>query len=268
MNLLSVFSLILAVVVLGVAIFTASNNPRSFLDWHGLLVVLGGTFAAAAVSIQLDKVFLLIKIYIDRTIRGRKVDYQKVTRQLMILADMIRKEDPEISNAVKDLKDPFMRDALELVLDDSLEKDSIVKVLYQRSNTVFERYHLDASRFKGLGKYPPAMGLLGAVTGMIALLGGLGKPGAEKTMGPAMSIALVATLYGIALANFFIVPIGESLMDSAKEMKRKNEIIIHGVKLILDDTNPVLMEEELNSFLLPSERIDRKKISGGKQAVA
>ena len=104
------------------------------------------------------------------------------------------------------------------------------------------------------------MGLLGAVTGMIALLGGLGKPGAEKTMGPAMSIALVATLYGIALANFFIIPIGESLVDSAKEMKRKNEIIIQGIKLILQDTNPVLMEEELNSFLLPGERIDRKKL--------
>ena len=268
MNLLSVFSLILAVAVLGIALFTASNNPRSFLDVHGLLVVLGGTFAAAAVSIQLDRVFLLIKIYIDRTIRGRKIDYQKVTKQLMIVADMIRREDPELSNHVKEMNDPFMRDALELVLDDSLEKEAIVKVLYQRSNTVFERHHLDASRFKGLGKYPPAMGLLGAVTGMIALLGGLGKPGAEKTMGPAMSIALVATLYGIALANFFVIPIGESLMDSAKEMKRKNEIIIHGVKLILEETNPVLMEEELNSFLLPSERIDRKKIGNTRQAAA
>ncbi|MFZ9520579.1 MAG: motility protein A [Silvanigrellaceae bacterium] len=268
MNLLSVFSLILAVAVLGFAILTASNNPRSFLDWHGILVVMGGTFAAAAVSIQLDKVFLLIKIYIDRTIRGRKIDYQQVTRQLMIIADQIRKEDSELPNTIKDLNDPFMREALGLVLDDSLEKAAIVKVLYQRSNTLFERYHLDASRFKGLGKYPPAMGLLGAVTGMIALLGGLGKPGAEKTMGPAMSIALVATLYGIALANFFVIPIGESLMDSAKEMKRKNEIIIHGIKLILDDTNPVLMEEELNSFLLPSERIDRKKIGNSKQAAA
>ncbi|NBW82151.1 hypothetical protein EBR21_10410, partial [bacterium] len=112
MNLLSVFSLILAVAVLGIALFTASNNPRSFLDVHGLLVVLGGTFAAAAVSIQLDRVFLLIKIYIDRTIRGRKIDYQKVTKQLMIVADMIRREDPELSNHVKEMNDPFMRDAL------------------------------------------------------------------------------------------------------------------------------------------------------------
>lgn len=262
MNVLSVISLLLAIIVLAVAILTASDNPKAFLDVHGLLVVLGGTFAAAAVSIQLDKVFLLLKIYLERTIRGKKVDYQKVIEELMLIADMVRKEDPRVSDKVKQLNDAFMKDALELALDNSLEKGPIVKVLYQRSNTLFERYHMDASRFKGLGKYPPAMGLLGAVTGMIALLGGLGKPGAEKTMGPAMSIALVATLYGIALANFFVIPIGESLMDSAKEMKRKNEIIIQGIRLILEDTNPVLMEEELNSYLLPGEKVDRKKLKG------
>jgi len=262
MNVLSVISLVLAIVVLAVAILTASDNPKAFLDVHGLLVVLGGTFAAAAVSIQLDKVFLLLKIYLERTIRGKKVDYQKVIEELMLIADMVRKEDPRVSDKVKQLNDAFMKDALELALDNSLEKGPIVKVLYQRSTTLFERYHMDASRFKGLGKYPPAMGLLGAVTGMIALLGGLGKPGAEKTMGPAMSIALVATLYGIALANFFVIPIGESLMDSAKEMKRKNEIIIQGIRLILEDTNPVLMEEELNSYLLPGEKVDRKKLKG------
>lgn len=260
MNVLSVVSLLLAIVVLAVAIFTASDNPKSFFDVHGLLVVVGGTFAAAAVSIQLDKVFLLLKIYLERTIRGKQVDYQRVIEELMLIADMVRKEDPGLGAKIKNLSDPFMRDALDLALDNSLEKGPVVKVLFQRSNTLFERYHMDASRFKGLGKYPPAMGLLGAVTGMIALLGGLGKPGAEKTMGPAMSIALVATLYGIALANFFVIPIGESLMDSAKEMKRKNEIIIQGIRLILDDTNPVLMEEELNSYLLPAEKVDRKKI--------
>lgn len=260
MNVLSVVSLLLAIVVLAVAIVTASDNPKSFFDVHGLLVVVGGTFAAAAVSIQLDKVFLLLKIYLERTIRGKQVDYQRVIEDLMIIAEMVRKEDSNLGDKIKNLSDSFMKDALDLALDNGLEKGPVVKVLFQRSNTLFERYHMDASRFKGLGKYPPAMGLLGAVTGMIALLGGLGKPGAEKTMGPAMSIALVATLYGIALANFFVIPIGESLMDSAKEMKRKNEIIIQGIRLILEDTNPVLMEEELNSYLLPTEKVDRKKI--------
>ena len=33
-----------------------------------------------------------------------------------------------------------------------------------------------------------------------------------------------------------------------------------GVRLIAERTNPIVLAEELNSFLLPSERIDWKKI--------
>jgi chemotaxis protein MotA len=110
-----------------------------------------------------------------------------------------------------------------------------------------------------MGKYPPAMGLMGAVMGMIALLASLGKPGAEKGIGVAMSVALVATLYGIAMANLFVIPVGENLAVGAKQIKTKNLIIIEGVRLIAQRTNPIVLAEELNSFLLPGERIDWKK---------
>ena len=113
--------------------------------------------------------------------------------------------------------------------------------------------------YKPQGKYPPAIGLMGAVLGMIALLSGLGQPGAEKTIGPSMSIALVATLYGIALANLIVIPVGENLTAGAKEINRKNLIIIESLRLIHAKTNPLVLGEELNSFLLPRERIDWKK---------
>jgi chemotaxis protein MotA len=102
---------------------------------------------------------------------------------------------------------------------------------------------------------------MGAVLGMIALLSGLGKPGAEKSIGPSMSIALVATLYGIAFANLIVIPIGENLTETAKEHQRKNIIIVEGVKLVAAKTNPIVLAEELNSYLLPSERVDWKTIT-------
>ena len=125
---------------------------------------------------------------------------------------------------------------------------------------MFSRYNDDAIRFRAMGKYPPAMGLMGAVLGMIALLAGLGKAGSEKSIGPSMSIALVATLYGIALANLIIIPIGENLTEAAKEQLRKNVIISEGIRLIATKVNPIILAEELNSFLLPSERVDWKKV--------
>ena len=129
-----------------------------------------------------------------------------------------------------------------------------------RRRPMFDRYNADANRFKAMGKFPPAMGLMGAVLGMIALLGSLGKPGAEKGIGPAMSVALVATFYGIAISNLLIIPIGENLAEAAHETKIKNKIIVEGVKLIAKKTNPIVLAEELNSYLLPNERIDWKKL--------
>ena len=103
--------------------------------------------------------------------------------------------------------------------------------------------------------------------GMIAIMQELGKEGAENAIGPGMALALIGTLYGVALANVFILPAGENIMDNANEVKIKNKIIIEGIKLIIQKKNPILLAEELNSFLLFSERIDWKDaVQGGSSS--
>ncbi len=149
----------------------------------------------------------------------------------------------------------------DVLIEGFLSPDEIYHLLNLRARTIFIRYSEDARKFKAIGKFPPAMGLMGAVLGMIALLQTLGKPGAEENVGPAMSIALVATLYGIAVANLIILPIGENLADGAREIHLKNRIIVEGIKLILEKKNRILFAEQLNSFLLPQERVDWKAVS-------
>jgi chemotaxis protein MotA len=135
-----------------------------------------------------------------------------------------------------------------------LEAEELHDMLMLRAKTIHGRYLDDAKKFKAIGKFPPAMGLMGAVLGMIALLQTLGKPGAENNLGPAMAVALVATLYGIALANLVILPIADNLTDSASEVNTKNRIIIEGIKLIAENKNRVILTDHLNSYLLPHER--------------
>jgi chemotaxis protein MotA len=261
MNVLAILSFGLAGLVFGWAALTSTDDPRSFLDLHGLVIVIGGSVAATSISFQLDRVFLMLKVFWNRTIRGRKPDYIGVIKDLMKLADAYRNESSDLRAMVESQKDPFIKESMRLLLDEIVDDAHLSRILRARTETVYERYNDDASRFRAMGKYPPAMGLMGAVLGMIALLGGLGKPGAEKTIGPSMSIALVATLYGIAFANLIVIPIGENLTETAKENRRKNVIIVEGMKLVAARTNPIVLAEELNSYLLPSERIDWKKIN-------
>lgn len=260
MNVFAVISFLLAAAVFLISVLTSGDNPEALLDFHGALIVLGGTVSATAISFQLDRTLLMLKVFYNRTIRGKKPDYIAIIRELMKLAEAYRNDSPTIKQDIDKLDDHFMKEAMNALLDGIVPISQLENILKNRVQTLHNRYSDDANRFKAMGKYPPAMGLMGAVLGMIALLAGLGKPGAEKGVGPAMSIALVATFYGIALANLVIIPIGENLAETSKEVKRKNVIIVEGVRLISQKTNPIVLAEELNSFLLPAERIDWKSI--------
>lgn len=81
-------------------------------------------------------------------------------------------------------------------------------------------------------------------------------------IGPAMGVCLITTMYGVAIANLIIIPIAENLNDNTREQYLKNRIIVEGVKLLLKKTNPIVVAIELNSFLQPKDRLDRKEIVG------
>jgi chemotaxis protein MotA len=96
--------------------------------------------------------------------------------------------------------------------------------------------------------------LLGAVVGMVGLMESLGGADAIKNVGPKMAVALVATLYGIAVANFIFIPIGENLSKFNRQDKITRQMIIDGMRMIRAKKHPLLVEENIKSYLLPSER--------------
>ena len=108
-----------------------------------------------------------------------------------------------------------------------------------------------------LQKFPPAFGLLGTTLGMIALMQSLG-PGMESNIGGAMAVALVATLYGVASANFIFIPIAENLTEQTEEDQIARRIIVEGVMMIYHGFPPDFIKENARSFLLPKERGDAR----------
>ncbi len=267
MNISSIASLLLAVFVFVFGVYSATDDFMAFVDWHAALIVFGGTMAVAAISLQMDRIILMMKIFYLRVIRTYKVEYVDVMKELLLVAEKRRKGE-SYENIYPSIKDHFVKEGVMLLAEGYMDPEKLHEVLSVRAMTIYNRYSEDARRFKALGKFPPAMGLMGAVLGMIALLKEIGKPGAEKTIGPAMAVALVATLYGIAFANLIILPIADHLEDGAKELWIKNRLVAEGLKLIAENKNRVIMVEELNSYLLPAERVDWKSINSSSQKAA
>jgi chemotaxis protein MotA len=260
MNLINLASIFFAIVIMVAAMLFGNENPKKLLDPHGALIVGLGTVACVGVAFKITRALSMVKIFFQGLFKTRVPENKTIIVKLMEFAEAYRSNSPELEKMIEACDDHFMKECLQAMMDKVLDDKKLFRVLNERVNTMYERYADEAKMFISCGKFPPAMGLMGAVLGMIALLGSLGKPAAEKTIGPAMSVALVATLYGIALANLFIIPIGENLTELAKKLRLKNSIIVEGIKHISAKANPIVLAEELNSFLLPSERVDWKTL--------
>lgn len=254
---------IIGVLVSGIVTTLSPHDYHLFGDLPAIFLVLGGTLATAALTVQINRVGVLIKVFFQRLIKSNRTNYKEVIKEIMIISEAYRTGE-SLGNQIPNVKDHFLKESLQLIEDNILKGDELIDVLEERIENTFSIHSEEANRFKNLGKYPPAFGLMGTVLGMISLLSGLGGADAMKKIGPAMGGLLVATFYGIVVANVFVLPIGDSLSDGAKEQNLKNKIIAEGVKLILQKTNPIIVAEKLNSFLLPSDRLDWKSVIGQK----
>jgi chemotaxis protein MotA len=259
MNIFTILSFFIAIGVLLGGFYLASPELHLFLDYPSMFIVLGGTFAATAISFKLNKIFVLIKVYLMRVIKGKPIHFAGVVTEVIKAIDEIKKG-KNIKDVSGGVKDYFFKESLELINDGLLSQEEIIEVLELRNIKLTTIYKKDCDKMRAIGKFPPAFGMIGTTIGMIVLLANLGGEDAMKMIGPAMGVCLITTLYGASLANIFLVPMAENLTENTKETYSKNEIIIEGTKLILEKANPILAAEKLNSFLTPSDRVDWKKI--------
>ncbi len=253
MNFSSVLGLIFSIVVLVGAMVTSTHNAKVFLDAHAILIVIGGTFAASLLSFSGSKMWTLLKVFFKRVL-GRNNETAIVVAEIVDLAKGYRENENYLKDKKEQLKTPFLKEAIELILDGGMDPEDIDKILMKRSFSIHHRYEEDAENFKALSKFPPAFGLLGAVIGMISLMQNLGGADAFQKVGPSMAIALVATLYGIAVANFIFLPLGENLSRINKADQVVRSMVLDGIKLIRQKKHPLVVEESIKSYLLPTER--------------
>ena len=265
MNIYSLVGFLLAVLVLGIGLFVSSDDVSVFVDYISMFIVIGGTIAATSISIQLDKLFMLLKIFVARVLKGKKLVHADVIANLIRISEDVR-SGKAMDDIAKEVDDPFLREGLEMLGTGLFGEAEAFELLKARSQNMYATYMTDTNNFKSLGKYPPAFGMMGTTIGMIVLLANLGGADAMKKIGPAMGVCLITTLYGVIIANLAVIPVGENLEASTKDLYLKNTIILAGLKLIAKKKSPVVIAENLNSFLLPKDRLNWKEVVGKKAA--
>lgn len=254
MNISSILGIFAALTVLAIAVMTSSKSAMVFLDPHGILVVIGGTAAAGLMCFPLRFYVRTAKVFKSKFLGNYVMRYETVINEIVDLARGLRDNPDYLKQKVKGLKTPFLVDAVQLLVQGGIPEDALEAILMKRAATYSKRYDHDVSVFKTIAKFPPAFGLMGTTLGMISLLQQLGGKDAQKLLGPAMAIGLVATFYGIVLANLVLIPISENLAMINREDETVRTIVIDGFRLISRREHPKIVEEHLKSYLLPHER--------------
>lgn len=236
--------------------------PLSILvDAHAALLVIGGTIAVSLQCFPLHLILNLLKVFFRRIFGKNKVDYLSLINDIVELAKAYRKGTEALDSSAKKVSNEFLKEAAGLLFwaESEVTPEEFRELLEVRVSTIYKHYNEEAKVFKTLSKFPPALGLMGTSIGMITLLQSLGGADAKSKMGPAMAIALVATLYGLFFSNFIFIPIGENLTAQAQEDNTSRKIIVEGMMLINAQKPTKYIEEKLKSYLMPKERQPHKK---------
>ena len=96
------------------------------------------------------------------------------------------------------------------------------------------------------------MGLIGTLVGLVQMLGALNNPAA---IGPAMAVALLATLYGAVLGNMILTPLAGKIESVAEQDSLIHTLYLTGSLSIARQENPRRLEMLLNSVLPQGSRV-------------
>ncbi len=252
------------------AILTSADDRAVFLDEHGIVIVIGGTITVALLCFPFKQLFTSFKVFLRNMFFKQKVDYEKTIKMIVSLSESYRTDPKNLAAKLPPKAHPLLKDGVALLVDFGFNYEKLDDILSNSVKGQKIRNNENAKVWQTVSRFPPAFGLLGATVGMIALLQTIGSEGAQDRIGPAMATALVATFYGLVLANFFLIPISEKLTEVGKEDIILRSIIHEGILLIHQKEHPLFIEEYLKSFLSPAIKkkmtSSQGNYSGGQKA--
>jgi chemotaxis protein MotA len=258
MNPSTMIGMVASVLLLAVVLFFAADDPRLYVDWPSLGIVLGGTMAATFLSYPLKEVVRIFGLFAT-VMRNEQLYTQHDIDELVQIAKIWSRDDPRaVERALEHVSNPFLRTGVQLVIDRTPEED-ILDLLQWRISRLRAREAAEAQLFRLMANYAPAFGMLGTLVGLVNLMGNLGN-GDIRAIGQNLAVALMTTLYGILLSNLIFKPVAIKLERRTEQRLVLMNMVLQGISMMCAKRSPALMRETLKSFVAQFEN----EISDGR----
>jgi len=245
----------ISIVVISQAAFKMLGvDSRYYFDEVALLLVVGGTLTVACISHPFSE-FKMLFTSIFGVFRDNRISLQDSAEAIVNVAHKAGSKAALMEASQNKAYDKFLRDGFDLLIS-GLNRDEIQDILTEKIYREKQRDEKRVTLLRGLSKYPPAFGLIGTVLGLVSLMRTIGEGSDTSNVGIKMALALIATLYGLTFANFFLVPLAEHFSLKADRAKSLKELQLEGLLMLYENRSPLAIQEMMNSYLDDNEKID------------
>lgn len=248
MDIATLLGLIIGVTVVTLAIMTGSELTI-FLNLPGFLIVVGGTFAATLIKFPISGVFVAFFVGIKAAFVNENETPREIIDLTMRLVKRARKagliglEKIRVGNS-------FFRKGVQLCAD-GRDVEFIRKTMTREMELAIQRQEVGERVFRAIGDSAPAFGMVGTLVGLVQMLSNMSDP---ASIGPAMAIALLTTLYGVLIAQLIALPIADKL-EAKNAIERANKVlIIEAIVQIHERNNPTAVLDILEAYLPEKQR--------------
>ncbi|MHB8877027.1 MAG: motility protein A [Myxococcaceae bacterium] len=236
--------LILGVAIVYLAVLAKGGDFSMFTNPVALLIALGGTVAATTLSSSRQTVLHALSamkcLFVTRT-----VGPADAAAELLALARQAKSKGLGAVAAVdRRVHEPFFARGLQLVID-GVEAPRIEELLRLDSEILSERRRSAERMFRLMGTYSPMFGLVGTLIGLIQMLKGLTDP---RAIGAGMSVALMATFYGVLLAGLIFLPMAGKVRTLDLDERLVRDQVLAGLLAIRMGQNTEVVRETQETF--------------------
>ena len=174
MDLATVIGLVAVLGMMGWAMWlSSSGNMAMFYDFVSIVIVFGGSITAVMIKFTFTQLADSMKAA-GKAFMFKIESAEELIEKAVQLADAARKggflalEEAEIPN-------PFMQKGINMLVDGH-DADVVRATLLKDISLTEKRHETAIALFKSLGDIAPAMGMIGTLIGLVAMLSNMDDP--------------------------------------------------------------------------------------------
>ncbi|WP_088050893.1 flagellar motor protein MotP [Virgibacillus dakarensis] len=232
-----------------------SKGAITFLDVSSIFIVIGGLIASLMINFKMEQMKLATKV-LKEAFHKNDQQLPQLIKLFVQLSERARREGIlALENELDEVENPFIKKGILLAVD-GIEPEVINDIMNAEITAMEERHYQGRAIIEKAGEYAPAWGMIGTLVGLVLMLNNLEDP---ATLGPAMAVALLTTLYGTVLANLVFIPMASKLEGKTEEEVFMKQIIIEGIIGVQSGQNPRILEEKLSAFLSNESKLSEEQ---------